>query len=266
MIVSVGAYTLLWGWRFAALFVALLFVHELGHAIALRHEGIATSPILFVPFLGAVIGMRGRPRNAWIEAKVGLAGPLLGSAGAAGVFALGACDELAAARGRGLHGLLPQPLQPAAGGSARRRPRSGRAAPARLARRHRRARGPGGLAPEPDPLPVPDHRRHGGVEAPARLACGGSRHRRVLPRDAQPADRRRGDLPRPGRRCSWSAWRSRTCASDGSHDVPRAPRGPVRCRRPPGQARARRPSAAWRPCRRGRRRPPGCSASGTSRC
>src|SRR2546430_1407174 len=69
MIVSVGAYTLLWGWRFAALFVALLFVHELGHAIALRHEGISTSPILFVPFLGAVIGMRGLPRNAWIEAK-----------------------------------------------------------------------------------------------------------------------------------------------------------------------------------------------------
>jgi Zn-dependent protease len=88
MIVSVGAYTLLWGWRFAALFVALLFVHELGHAIALRYEGIPTSPILFVPFLGAVIGMRGLPRNAWIEARVGLAGPLLGSAGAGGVLVL----------------------------------------------------------------------------------------------------------------------------------------------------------------------------------
>jgi Zn-dependent protease len=88
MIVSIGAYTLLWGWHFAALFVGLLFVHELGHAIALRREGIATSPILFVPFLGAVIGMRGLPRNAWIEAKVGLAGPLLGSAGAAGVLVL----------------------------------------------------------------------------------------------------------------------------------------------------------------------------------
>ena len=88
MIVSIGAYTLLWGWRFAALFVALLFVHELGHAIALKREGIPTSPILFVPFLGAVIGMRGMPRNAWIEAKVGLAGPLLGSFGAAVVLAL----------------------------------------------------------------------------------------------------------------------------------------------------------------------------------
>ena len=89
MIVSVGAYTLLWGWRFAAIFVALLFVHEMGHAIALRREGIPTSPVLFVPFLGAVIGMRGRPRNAWIEAKVGLAGPLLGSLAALGVLLLG---------------------------------------------------------------------------------------------------------------------------------------------------------------------------------
>ena len=33
----------------------------MGHAIALRREGIPTSPVLFVPFLGAVIGMRGRP-------------------------------------------------------------------------------------------------------------------------------------------------------------------------------------------------------------
>jgi Zn-dependent protease len=88
MLVSVGAYTLLWGWQFAALFVLLLFVHELGHAIALRREGIPTSPILFVPFLGAVIGMRGRPHDAWVEAKVGLAGPLLGSAGAAVALAL----------------------------------------------------------------------------------------------------------------------------------------------------------------------------------
>jgi Zn-dependent protease len=89
MLVSVGAYTLFWGWRFAAIFVALLFVHEMGHAIALRREGIATTPVLFVPFLGAVIGMRGRPRNAWVEAKVGLAGPVLGSLGALGVLLLG---------------------------------------------------------------------------------------------------------------------------------------------------------------------------------
>ena len=78
MVVSVGAYTLLWGWPFAALFVLLLFVHELGHALWLRKEGIPAGMPVFIPFVGAVIGMKGMPRNAYVEAKVGLAGPVLG--------------------------------------------------------------------------------------------------------------------------------------------------------------------------------------------
>ena len=89
MLASIGAYTLLWGWRFAVLFVALLFVHEIGHWIELKRQGIPTSPIVFIPFLGAVIGMRGAPRDAYVEAKVGLAGPILGSLGALVVFGLG---------------------------------------------------------------------------------------------------------------------------------------------------------------------------------
>ena len=35
-VLSIGAYTLLWGWQFAVLFVLLLFVHEPGHAIWMR--------------------------------------------------------------------------------------------------------------------------------------------------------------------------------------------------------------------------------------
>ncbi|MDX6620689.1 MAG: hypothetical protein QOK36_3075, partial [Gaiellales bacterium] len=62
MVVSVGAYTLLWGWRFAALFVVLLFVHELGHALWLKREGIPSGAPVFIPFLGALISMRGRPQ------------------------------------------------------------------------------------------------------------------------------------------------------------------------------------------------------------
>src|SRR3954471_2623704 len=89
MLASVGAYTLLWGWRFAALFVLLLFVHELGHALQLRAEGVRAGLPIFIPFLGALIAMKEMPRNAWVEAKVGLAGPILGSAGAAGVWLAG---------------------------------------------------------------------------------------------------------------------------------------------------------------------------------
>ncbi len=88
-LVSVGTYSLLFGWPFAAGLVALLFVHEMGHVIQLRREGVKASAPMFVPFLGAVIAARSLGRNALAEARVGLAGPLLGSAGAA-VVALAA--------------------------------------------------------------------------------------------------------------------------------------------------------------------------------
>lgn len=83
ILVSLAAYALLWGWQFAAGFIALLFVHEMGHAIALRREGIRASWPIFIPFLGAVIAARSLGNNATAEARVGLAGPILGSIGAA---------------------------------------------------------------------------------------------------------------------------------------------------------------------------------------
>lgn len=82
MLVSVGAYALIWGWVFAAGFVALLFIHELGHAVVLRRQGIKTSPIVFLPFLGAVIAMKSMPKDAYKEAQMALGGPILGSLGA----------------------------------------------------------------------------------------------------------------------------------------------------------------------------------------
>jgi Zn-dependent protease len=83
MIVSVIAYGTIWGFSFAAGFVLLLLVHEMGHVIALRREGIKASAPMFVPFLGAVISARSLGDNAVAEARVGLAGPILGSIGAA---------------------------------------------------------------------------------------------------------------------------------------------------------------------------------------
>ena len=81
MLVSVAAYALIWGWKFAAGFVALLFVHEMGHVIQLRREGIKASAPMFIPFLGAYVGMKELPKDAAAEARVGLAGPILGSLG-----------------------------------------------------------------------------------------------------------------------------------------------------------------------------------------
>ena len=86
MLVSIAAYSFIFGWPFAVGFVLLLLVHEMGHVIELRRQGIPASAPLFIPFLGAVVGMKQMPQNAWHEAKVALAGPILGTAGAAAVW------------------------------------------------------------------------------------------------------------------------------------------------------------------------------------
>src|SRR3954451_12558442 len=61
MLVSVAAYALISGWKFALGFVLLLFVHEMGHVIQLRREGVPASAPLFIPFLGAFVGMKKMP-------------------------------------------------------------------------------------------------------------------------------------------------------------------------------------------------------------
>jgi Zn-dependent protease len=86
---SVAAYALIWGWPFAAGFVALLFIHESGHVIQMRREGVRPSWMVFVPFMGAAVGARSLGGNALAEARIGLAGPILGSLGAALVYAWG---------------------------------------------------------------------------------------------------------------------------------------------------------------------------------
>jgi Zn-dependent protease len=82
MLVSLAAYSLIWGWKFAAGFVVLLLVHEMGHVIQLRREGIPASAPMFIPFLGAVVTAKSLGDDATAEARVGLAGPVLGTLGA----------------------------------------------------------------------------------------------------------------------------------------------------------------------------------------
>jgi Zn-dependent protease len=86
MLVSIGAYSLIWGWKFAVGFVLLIFVHEMGHVLQLRREGIKASAPMFIPFLGAVIWAKSLGNNALAEARVGLAGPVLGGLGSAALI------------------------------------------------------------------------------------------------------------------------------------------------------------------------------------
>lgn len=82
MLISLAFYAWAFGLPFAVGFVALLFIHEMGHALVLRRQGIPATAPIFIPFLGAVIGMRGMPPNAYKEAQVALGGPIVGSLGA----------------------------------------------------------------------------------------------------------------------------------------------------------------------------------------
>jgi Zn-dependent protease len=93
MLVSVGAYALIWGWKFAVGFVALLFLHELGHYIQLRREGVKPSGMVFIPFLGAAVGTRSLGGSALAEARVGLAGPILGSLATAALLPIAAATD-----------------------------------------------------------------------------------------------------------------------------------------------------------------------------
>lgn len=89
MLVSIAAYALFWGWQFAAGFVLLLLVHEVGHVLEAKRQGLPVSAPMFVPFLGALIVLKRLPTDAWNEAKVAIAGPILGGLGAAAVWGVG---------------------------------------------------------------------------------------------------------------------------------------------------------------------------------
>jgi Zn-dependent protease len=79
MLISIAAYQLIFGWLFSIGFVLLLLLHELGHVFQLRREGIKASAPMFIPFMGAVISAKSMGDDAAAEARVGLAGPILGS-------------------------------------------------------------------------------------------------------------------------------------------------------------------------------------------
>lgn len=93
MLVSIGAYALLFPVWFAVGFVLLIWVHEMGHVLQLRREGIKASAPMFIPFLGAFVAMKQMPKDALAEARVGLAGPVLGTLGAIGALGIYAATQ-----------------------------------------------------------------------------------------------------------------------------------------------------------------------------
>ncbi len=89
MLLSVWVYAQFYGWMFAVGFILLILVHEFGHLIAARQCGLRVGAPVFIPFMGAAIALKEAPRNAWIEAIVGIGGPILGTVGALVCLAVG---------------------------------------------------------------------------------------------------------------------------------------------------------------------------------
>src|SRR5205807_5603193 len=86
MFVSLAFYVWLGGWWFGVGLVALLFVHEMGHVIEAKRQGLPVSVPVFIPLMGATITMKQMPHNAWREARLAIAGPILGSLAALAIY------------------------------------------------------------------------------------------------------------------------------------------------------------------------------------
>ena len=91
--ISVGGYALIFGWRFAAGFVALILVHELGHYIEARRQGLNPQLPVFIPFLGAYVAMKNAPFDPWRNLLVSAAGPFLGGLASLGLWLAGEAND-----------------------------------------------------------------------------------------------------------------------------------------------------------------------------
>src|SRR5205814_5113103 len=93
MLLSLAIYATIWGWRYAAGFIWLLFVHEMGHYVAARQRGLAVGAPTFIPFVGAWITLKEQPVDVETEAYVAMAGPFVGTIGALAVYLWGRSSD-----------------------------------------------------------------------------------------------------------------------------------------------------------------------------
>ena len=66
-----------------------IYVHEMGHVIALARYGIPASAPMFIPGFGAFVRLKAYPASLGEDARVGLAGPLYGLGAALACMGIG---------------------------------------------------------------------------------------------------------------------------------------------------------------------------------
>ncbi len=70
-----ASFTYLFDWRFAAVLLGLLVVHEAGHAIAMRWVGLPVQGVYFIPFFGGIAVAAAPHRSEAERGFVALMGP-----------------------------------------------------------------------------------------------------------------------------------------------------------------------------------------------
>jgi Zn-dependent protease len=87
-LVSVVAYSFWGGPWFAVGLVLMIFVHEMGHVVEIRRQGMAATAPIFIPFFGAAIFQRSHAQSPMRQAQIGIAGPIAGTIGATAALVL----------------------------------------------------------------------------------------------------------------------------------------------------------------------------------
>ena len=86
--ISFGGYAVFYGPWFAVALLTMIFVHEMGHVVEIRRQGMEATAPIFIPFMGAAIFQRSHPTDALKQAQIGIAGPIAGTIGATAAFVL----------------------------------------------------------------------------------------------------------------------------------------------------------------------------------
>ncbi len=83
-----GLYWLIFGWKFAIGFTGSIFIHEMGHYVAVKRRGLKAELPIFFPGLGAYVRWYGLGVSRDDLAGIALAGPLFGLAAALAFWGL----------------------------------------------------------------------------------------------------------------------------------------------------------------------------------
>lgn len=88
MLLSLGIYWRVFGWKFAVGVIVSIYIHEMGHVAMLTRFGIHATAPMFIPGFGAIIRSRYYPKDVVADARVGLAGPVWGMGTALAAYAI----------------------------------------------------------------------------------------------------------------------------------------------------------------------------------